>query len=94
MIAFAQRQLLRAAMPVRRIARYTETGPIPVAAAHAMDGLQTLLGVVAVTRNGVATGDVDALAAQAVHLRKARASLEHAIANAEIPPDMLGSVGV
>jgi hypothetical protein len=94
LLAFVRWQVLRAATPIRQIAQRTETGPIPVAAAHAFNGLQLLLGAVAASQDAVATGDVDTLAAQVGQLREARASLENAIENTDILLDMLGSVGL
>ncbi|MDP4512064.1 DUF6245 family protein, partial [Nonomuraea turcica] len=44
---FLQSQALRVSGSLRRIAQDASTGPIPLAAAHAADGLQRLLGVVA-----------------------------------------------
>ncbi|MFI6586810.1 DUF6245 family protein [Embleya sp. NPDC050493] len=92
MIAFMQWQVLRAAMPVRRSAQHPETGPIPIAAAHAFDAVQMLLGVVAASRDAAATGDVDTLTAQADRLRDARVSLENTIGNIDALLNMLDSV--
>jgi hypothetical protein len=44
---FLRWQLLRVAGPLRDIARNESAGPIPLAAAHAADGLQQLLHVIA-----------------------------------------------
>lgn len=93
-IGFIQWQVLRAATPLRLIAQHPETGPIPLAAAHAADGLQTLLGVIAASQTAVADGDVDTLTAQAPQLRKAREALTTAIVNVDILLGMLGSVGL
>lgn len=93
-IEFVRWQVLRAGTPVRLIAQNVEAGPIPVAAAHATEGLQILLGVVAASQDAVATGDVETLAAQADRLREARASLTAAIGNTDVLLDMLGSVGL
>ena len=94
LIGFIQWQVLRAATPLREIAQHTETGPIPVAAAHAAEGLQRLLGVIAASQTAIATGDVAALATQAPALREARASLESAITNTDLLLELLASVGL
>ena len=49
-IGLIQWQVLRAATPLREIAQRQATGPIPLAAAHAADGLQALLGVIAASQ--------------------------------------------
>ncbi|MET7297999.1 DUF6245 family protein [Embleya sp. NPDC005575] len=93
MITFVQWQVLRAAMPVRRTAQHPETGPIPIAAAHAFDAVQVLLGVVvAASRDAAVSGDTDTLVAQADRLRDARASLENTIGNTDALLNMLDSV--
>ncbi len=43
---------------MRLIAQNAETGPIPVAAAHAAEGLHVLLGVVGAGYQAVAAGEV------------------------------------
>jgi hypothetical protein len=94
LIGFIQWQVLRAATPLREIAQHVESGPIPVAAAHAADGLQMLLSVIAASQAAIATGDVAALATQAPALREARAALENAITNTDLLLDLLASVGL
>jgi hypothetical protein len=42
---FLRWQALRVAGPLRLVAQDPSTGPIPLAAAHAAEGLQKLLGV-------------------------------------------------
>ena len=93
-IGFIQWQVLRAATPLRLIAQNRQAGPIPLAAAHAAEGLQVLLGVIAASQTAVAAGDVDTLAAQAPKLREAREVLHLAINNTNLLLDMLGSVGL
>ena len=44
---FLRWQALRVRGPLRQIAQDPSTGPVPLAAAHAADGLQRLLGVIA-----------------------------------------------
>jgi hypothetical protein len=93
-IEFIRWQVLRAATPLRIISQQGEAGPIPVAAAHAADGLHVLLGVITASQRAVATGDVVTLAAQSPQLRAARESLQLAIRNTDILLDLLGSVGL
>ncbi len=93
-IGFVRWQVLRAGLPLRLIAQHPETGPIPVAAAHAVTGLHTLLGVIAASQGAVATGDVATLAAQSEQLRDARQALTDAVGNVDILLDMLRSVGL
>ena len=93
-IGFIQWQVLRAGIPLRLIAQNQQVGPIPVAAAHAVDGLQAMLGVISRSQTAVAEGDIDTLTALGPELRKARESLDLAIQNVDILLDMLGSVGL
>jgi Family of unknown function (DUF6245) len=93
-IGLIQWQVLRAATPLREIAQRQETGPIPLAAAHAADGLQALLGVIAASQTAVAAGDTATLTAQTPKLREARTALEAAIANTTLLLDLLASVGL
>jgi hypothetical protein len=79
---------------VRRLAQNTDVGPIPVAAAHAAEALQTLLGVIVASHGAVSAGDVETLIAQTGQLRAASAALDAAKANTEILLTMLGSVGL
>jgi hypothetical protein len=61
-----------------------EAGPIPLAAAHAAEGLQNLLGVIADSQN-LTPDDVDRLAGPlTAELRAAHESLSDAISNVEI----------
>ena len=91
-VEFIRWQVLRAGTPLRLMAQHHETGPIPLAAAHAATGLHTLLGVIAASQSAVATGDVTTLAAQAPHLRSAREALQSAIDNTDLLLNMLKSV--
>ncbi|MFE4263461.1 DUF6245 family protein [Streptomyces sp. NPDC056883] len=91
---FLRWEALRIGTPLRLMAQHPETGPVPVAAAHAATALQALLGVIGASQAAVATGEVETLAAQAGQLREAREALENAIANTDILLDMLASVGM
>jgi len=86
-------QVLRAGMPLRLIAQHPQTGPIPVAAAHAAEGLHGLLGVIGASYQAVAVGDVETLAGQAGVLRAAREALQAAIDNTDILLDIASSRG-
>lgn len=93
-VEFIRWQVLRAGTPLRLMAQHQETGPVPLAAAHAATGLHTLLGVIAASQDAVAQGDVATLAAQVEQLQAAREALETAIGNTDILLDMLKSVGL
>jgi hypothetical protein len=81
LMEFLRWQVLRATAPLREIARRPEAGPIPLAAAHAAEGLQWLLAVVAGGQQPPTAADVDAL----VHdLEAARSSLLDAVANVDV----------
>jgi Family of unknown function (DUF6245) len=86
-------QVLRST-PLRQMAQNRQVGPIPLAAAHAAEALQLLLGVIAASQDTVATGDVTTLAAQTSHLRTAREAMSNALANTDLLLDMLRSVGL
>ncbi len=80
-IAFLRWQALRVSGPLREIAQNVAAGPIPLAAAHAADGLQKLLGVIAARQNPP-PDDVDRLAGPVTdELRAAREALSHALSN-------------
>lgn len=86
LMEFLRWQVLRATGPLRQIARRPEAGPIPLAAAHAAEGIQWLLAVIAGGRHPTAS-DADALVR---NLEAARSSLLDAIANVDILRRMLG----
>jgi hypothetical protein len=85
---FLRWQALRAGGPLREIAQDQTTGPIPLAAAHAADGLQRLLGVLATGQ----VADVEKVRAGVAELRAARESFEAAIANIDILTALLDGV--
>lgn len=85
LMEFLRWQVLRATTPLREIAQRPEAGPIPLAAAHAAQGLQWLLAVVAGGQQPTAA-NVDDLAA---NLEAARASLLDAVANVDVLRRML-----
>jgi hypothetical protein len=86
-------QVLRSATPLRQMAQNRQVGPIPLAAAHAAEALQVLLGVIAASQSAAA-GDVTTLAAQTSQLRTAREALSNALANTDLLLNMLKSVGL
>jgi len=87
-------QVRRSATPLRQMAQNRQVGPIPLAAAHAAQALQVLLGVIAASQDAVATGDVTTLAAQTSQLRTAREALSNALVNTDLLLNMLRSVGL
>ncbi len=85
-------QTLRVGGPLREIAQNVEAGPIPLAAAHAAEGLQKLLSVIADSQN-VTPDDVDRLADPVTaELRAARESLSNIISNVDILLNLLDVV--
>jgi Family of unknown function (DUF6245) len=93
-VEFLLWQVLRAGTPLRLMAQNREVGPIPLAAAHAVTGLQALLGVIVASQDALAQGDVETLAAQTAQLKAARAALENAINNTDVLLNMLKPVGL
>ena len=87
LIGFLRWQALRLSTPLREIAAREQTGPIALAAAHTVDGLQGLLEVIGAGQS-IATADV-ALPAK---LRAARESLTGAIADVNVLLEMLDDV--
>jgi len=91
-IAFLRWQTLRVSGPLREIAQNVVAGPIPLAAAHAADGLQKLLGVIAASQNPT-PDDADRLAGPVTdELRAAREALSTAIGNVDILLELLDVV--
>lgn len=87
LVQFLRWQTLRVAGPLRDIAADPATGPIPLAAAHAVDGLQKLLGVI-----GGPAVNVETVLSALDELAAARECLQTAIVNIEILTSMLDSV--
>jgi hypothetical protein len=85
LMEFPRWQVLRATTPLRLIAQRHEGGPIPLAAAHAAEGLQWLLAVVAGGQQPTAA-TVDGLVG---NLEAARTSLLDAVANVDVLRRML-----
>jgi len=91
-IAFLRWQTLRVRGPLREIAQNVGAGPVPLAAAHAADGLQKLLGVIAASQNPT-PDDADRLAGPVTdELRAAREALSNAIGNVDILLELLDVV--
>jgi len=91
-IGFLRWQTLRVAGRLREIAQTAAAGPIPLAAAHAAEGLQQLLSVIADTQN-VTPADVDRLAGPVTdELRATRQSLVNAIGNIDILLNLLDAI--
>ncbi|MFJ8589607.1 DUF6245 family protein [Streptomyces sp. NPDC093595] len=93
-VEFIRWQVLRAGTPLRLMAQHQQTGPIPLAAAHAVTGLHMLLGVIATSQDAAGRGDVDTLTAQARQLQAARDALATSIRNTDLLLDMLKPVGL
>ena len=70
---FLRWRVLRATGPLREIARRPDAGPVPLAAAHAREGLQWLLAVIAGGQHPTAS-DTDALVANLEAARAHRSS--------------------
>lgn len=87
LLGFLRWRTLRVAGPLRQIAQDAETGPIPLAAAHAADGLQQLLAVTADGQN--IDPDTMSPGVMKENLRSAKESLNNAVANIDI---MLGLI--
>ncbi len=87
LLEFLRWRTLRIEGPLKQIAQDTETGPIPVAAAHAAHGLQQLLGISADGQH-IDPDTISPTAIQA-NLNKARESLTYAIANLDIMLDLI-----
>jgi hypothetical protein len=83
-----QWQFLRVAGPLRLVAQDASTGPIPLPAAHAADGLQRPLGVVAAGQ----VPSVEQVKEHVAQIEAARECLVHAIGNIDILLDMLGGL--
>jgi len=80
LLGFLRWRTLRIEGPLRQIAQDKATGPIPLAAAHAAEGLQRLLGV-CVDGQKPETASPDALKSG---LKTAREALTDAVANIDI----------
>ena len=84
-------QVLRSATPLRQMAQNRQVGPIPLAAAHAAEALQVLLGVIAASQDAV---EVTTLAAQTSQLRTAREAMSNAPASTGLLLNILRSAGL
>ena len=82
LLGFLRWRTLRVAGPLRQIAQDQTTGPIPVAAAHAAEGLQQLLAITADFQHT----DPETLSPEDIkeNLRSAKESLNNAVANLDI----------
>lgn len=85
---FLRWRTLRVGGPLRQIAQNEEVGPIPLAAAHAAEALQLMLGASASGQN-LAQADPFHMTAD---LKAARESLVDALANLDIMLDLIDSI--
>ncbi|WP_031171810.1 DUF6245 family protein [Streptosporangium roseum] len=83
--AFLRWQALRVAGPMKLVAQDPATGPLPLAAAHAAEGLQKLLGIAGTGQ----VPDVEAIKEGFAEMRAARQCLVEAIDNIDILLEML-----
>jgi hypothetical protein len=88
--AFLRWQALRVAGPLKIVAQDPATGPIPLAAAHAAEGLQKLLGIAGTGQ----VPDVEAVRKGVAEMRAARQCLVDAIDNVDILLEMLTGLSV
>ena len=88
LLQFLRWRTLRVAGPLREIAQHTDVGPLPLASAHAAEGLQLLLGVCAAGQNLATASPGDTTA----DLKAAREALTNAIAHIDIMQNMLAQV--
>ena len=87
LLDFLRWRTLRIAGPLRQIAQDESTGPIPLAAAHAAEGLQRLLGIAAAgQRLDPATLSPAGIKAD---FNSARESLTYAMANLDLMLDLI-----
>ncbi|MFJ3792178.1 DUF6245 family protein [Kitasatospora sp. NPDC090091] len=92
-LAFARWQTRRAGRPMEVIAQSKDTGPLPVATAYTSEALQVLLGSFGALYAAFEAEDVQAAAAQAEVLERARESLQSAMENTDLMLDQLRSIG-
>ncbi|MER5326969.1 DUF6245 family protein [Streptosporangium roseum] len=85
---FLRWQALRVAGPLKLVAQDVSTGPIPLAAAHAAEGLQKLLGVIGAGQ----VPDVETVKEHVAEMRAPRECLVTAIGNVDILLDMLNGM--
>ena len=87
LLEFLRWRTLRIAGPLRQIAQDQAAGPIPLAAAHAAEGLQQLLGIAAAGQRldpaTLSPADIKR------DLNSARESLSYAIANLDLMRDLI-----
>ncbi|MFE7532329.1 DUF6245 family protein [Kitasatospora sp. NPDC057542] len=80
-MAFTGWQIARAMMPLRIYAPLEESGPLPMAAVQAAEGLHVMLGALGGTYAASAAGDIEGIAFQLEMQRAARGLLQTAIDN-------------
>ncbi len=80
LLRFLRWRTLRVEWPLREIAQNVEVGPVPLAAAHAAEGLQRLLEVCAAGQNPETASPIE----MKTDLKTAREALTNAVANIDI----------
>ena len=80
LLRFLRWRTLRVEEPLREMAQNEEVGPLPLAAAHAAEGLQLLLGICAAGQDLETASPLEMTA----DLKAAREALANAIANLDI----------
>jgi hypothetical protein len=85
---FLQWQAARVSLPLRLAAQDPSTGPVPLAAAHAAEGLVRMLGIIAAGQGP----SVEAVEASMEELAQARECLLTAVANLDVFAEMIGSL--
>jgi hypothetical protein len=88
LLSFLRWRTLRVGGPLRQIAQNQEVGPLPLAAAHAAEGLQLILGICASGQNLMQADPIQML----VDLRAARQSLSNSLANLDLMLDLVEQV--
>lgn len=88
LVGFLQWQVLRVSGTLRLVAQDPSTGPIPLAAAHAAEGLHRLLGVI----GGGQVPTVENAEHGIAEMEAARACLVTAIGNVDILLDLLAGL--
>lgn len=88
LLGFLRWRTLRVAGPLREIAQNEDVGPIPLAAAHAAEGLQRLLGICMEGQNPATASPIQ----MKTDLIAARKALDDAVTNLNMMLDLIAKV--